>query len=113
MLRDGTDRHGRMLEGDYDVAEFSLSSFLIARDKGLPIVGIPIFPRRLFSMSQMWVHPDSPYRKPSDLIGKKVVKDRVFDTKSHTKPYRFGFTFCVLLFAFRVFLFVFGCIFIA
>ena len=73
MLRDGTDRHGRMLEGNYDVAEFSLSSFLIARDKGLPIVGIPIFPRRLFSMSQMWVHPDSPYRKPSDLIGKKVA----------------------------------------
>jgi 4,5-dihydroxyphthalate decarboxylase len=62
-----------MLEGDYDVAEFSLSSFLIARDKGLPIIGIPIFPRRLFSMSQMWVHPDSPYRTPRDLIGKKVA----------------------------------------
>jgi 4,5-dihydroxyphthalate decarboxylase len=73
MLRDGTDRHGRMLEGDYDVAEFSLSSFLIAREKGLPIVGVPIFPRRLFSMSQMWVHPDAPYRTPRDLIGKKVA----------------------------------------
>ena len=73
MLRDGTDRHGRMLAGDYDVAEFSLSSFLIARDNGVPIVGIPIFPRRLFSMSQMWVHPDAPYHTPRDLIGKKVA----------------------------------------
>ncbi len=73
MLRDGTDRHGRMLEGEYDVAEFSLSSFLIARNKGFPIIGIPIFPRRLFSMSQMWVHPDAPYHTPRDLVGKKVA----------------------------------------
>ncbi len=73
MLRDGTDRHGRMLEGDYDVAEFSLSSFLIAREKNLPIIGVPIFPRRLFSMSQMWVHPDSGFHAPRDLIGKKVA----------------------------------------
>ena len=73
MLRDGTDRHGRMLEGDYEVAEFSLSSFLIAREKNLPIIGVPIFPRRLFSMSQMWVHPDSGYWTPRDLIGKKVA----------------------------------------
>lgn len=72
-LRDGTDRHGRLLAGDYDVAEFSLSSFLIARERNLPIIGVPIFPRRLFSMSQMWVHPDSNYWSPRDLIGKKVA----------------------------------------
>ena len=42
-LRDGADRHGAMLEGMYDVAEFSMSSFLIAREKGIAITGIPIF----------------------------------------------------------------------
>jgi 4,5-dihydroxyphthalate decarboxylase len=72
-LRDGTDRHGRMLNGDYDVAEFSMSSYLMAKDRGLPITGIPVFPRRLFSQSQMWVHPDSNLRHPKDLIGKKVA----------------------------------------
>jgi 4,5-dihydroxyphthalate decarboxylase len=73
MLRDGRDRHARMVEGVYDIAEFSMSSYLIARAQGLPIIGIPIFPRRLFSASQMWVHPDSNLWTPEDLIGKKVA----------------------------------------
>lgn len=73
VLRDGTDRHERMLKGEFDVAEFSLSSYLMAKGRGMPISGIPIFPRRLFSQSQMWVHPKSDLRQPEDLIGKKVA----------------------------------------
>jgi 4,5-dihydroxyphthalate decarboxylase len=72
-LRDGTDRHGRMLKGEFDVAEFSMSSYLMAKGRGMPIAGIPIFPRRLFSQSQMWVHPDSNLFHPRDLLGKKVA----------------------------------------
>lgn len=72
-LRDGSDRHGRMLKGDFDVAEFSMSSYLMAKGRGMPITGIPIFPRRLFSQSQMWVRPDSNLWHPKDLIGKKVA----------------------------------------
>lgn len=72
-LRDGTDRHGRMLKGDYDIAEFSMSSYLMAKNRGLPFAGIPVFPRRLFSQSQMWVHPDSRLFHPGDLVGKKVA----------------------------------------
>jgi 4,5-dihydroxyphthalate decarboxylase len=72
-LRDGTDRHGRMLKGDFDVAEFSMSTFLMAKGRGMPITGIPVFPRRLFSQSQMWVHPESNYWHPRDLVGKKVA----------------------------------------
>lgn len=72
-LRDGTDRHKRMLKGDFDVAEFSMSSYLMAKGRGMPIAGIPVFPRRLFSQSQMWVHPDSNLWHPKDLIGKKVA----------------------------------------
>lgn len=73
-LRDGKGRHERMLhDGEFDVAEFSMSTFLMAKARGLPIAGIPIFPRRLFSTSQMWVHPDSGLHSPSDLIGKKVA----------------------------------------
>lgn len=74
LLRDGKGRHERMLhDGEFDIAEFSFSTFLMARERGLPITGIPVFPRRLFSTSQMWVHPDSGLHKPQDLIGKKVA----------------------------------------
>lgn len=73
-LRDGKGRHERMLhQGEFDVAEFSMSTFLMAKARGLPISGIPIFPRRLFSTSQMWVHPDSGLHSPKDLVGKKVA----------------------------------------
>jgi 4,5-dihydroxyphthalate decarboxylase len=72
-LRDGTHRHERMMKGEFDVAEFSMSTFLMARARGLPITGIPVFPRRLFSQSQMWVHPDSGFWHPKDLIGKRVA----------------------------------------
>ena len=39
-LRDGGDRHGRMLHGkEFDIAEFSMSSYLMAIDRGMPITG--------------------------------------------------------------------------
>jgi 4,5-dihydroxyphthalate decarboxylase len=72
-LRDGTNRHDRVLGGEFDIGEFSMSSYLMARDRDIPICGIPVFPRRLFSQSQMWVHPDSNLWHPKDLVGKKVA----------------------------------------
>ena len=73
-LRDGVDRHGRMLHGaEFDVGEFSMSTYLMAKGRNMPIAGIPIFPRRLFSQSQMWVHPESELWEPKDLVGKKVA----------------------------------------
>jgi 4,5-dihydroxyphthalate decarboxylase len=73
-LRDGTARHKRMLDDkEFDICEFSMSSFLMAKERGMDIIGIPIFPRRLFSASQMFVHPDSGIEHPKDLIGKKVA----------------------------------------
>ena len=72
-LQHGTDRHESFLRGQYDVAEFSMSSFLAAKTRGYPIVGIPVFPRRLFSTSQMWVSLDSQITEPSHLIGRSVA----------------------------------------
>ena len=72
-LRDGNGRHEEFLNGQYDVAEFSMSSYLMAKDQGYPIVGIPVFPRRLFSQSQMWVSADSAMTSASDLVGKRVA----------------------------------------
>ena len=58
---------------EFDICEFSMSSFLMAKERGMDIIGIPIFPRRLFSASQMFVHPDSGIEHPKDLAGKKVA----------------------------------------
>ena len=73
MLQHGTDRHELFLDGQFDVAEFSMSSFLAAKTRGYPIVGIPVFPRRLFSTSQMWVSRDSDMTEPVHLVGKNVA----------------------------------------
>ena len=73
-LRDGGDRHGRMLHGkEFDIAEFSMSSYLMAIDRGMPITGVPVFPRRLFSASGMFVRADSDMTEPKHLIGKRVA----------------------------------------
>ena len=71
--RDGEERHERMLQqGEFDVAELSLSSYLMAKSRGMPFTAIPVFPRRLFSLSQMWVNIEAGIERPFDLIGKKV-----------------------------------------
>jgi 4,5-dihydroxyphthalate decarboxylase len=42
-LRDGTYRHKRMLDDkEFDICEFSMSTFLMAKERGMDIVGIPI-----------------------------------------------------------------------
>jgi len=82
-LRDGVRRHGRMLhDHEFDVAEVSLSSYLIAIDKGLPFTAVPVFPRRLFSQSQMWVRSDSEIVHPRQLAGKKVLLNSLQTTLS-------------------------------
>jgi 4,5-dihydroxyphthalate decarboxylase len=69
----GVDRHERMIQkGEFDVCELSLSSYLMAKSRGLPFTAIPIFPRRLFSLSQMGVNVDAGIRTPKDLVGRKV-----------------------------------------
>jgi 4,5-dihydroxyphthalate decarboxylase len=72
-LAGGIDRHRGMLEGKYDIAEFSMSTFLMAVARKLPITGIPVFPRRLFTAGLIYVREDSPFTKPSDLKGRRVA----------------------------------------
>lgn len=71
--RDGTRRHERMLQqGEFEVAEVSFSSYLMARDRGAPFVAIPIVPRRLFCQSLFFCRRDAPIRGPQDLAGRRV-----------------------------------------
>lgn len=73
--RHGTARHRRMLiDEEFDVAEVSLASYLVARSQGRTnLAALPIFPRRLFSQNHIFVREDSNFFLPSDLIGKKVA----------------------------------------
>ncbi|MDH3444782.1 MAG: 4,5-dihydroxyphthalate decarboxylase [Deltaproteobacteria bacterium] len=72
-LKHGQDRHERMLQkSEFDICELSLSSYLIAKSRGMPFTGIPVFPRRLFSLSQMWVNNRAGINSPQDLVGRKV-----------------------------------------
>ena len=72
-LRHGGHRHERMLRDQaFDAAEVSLSSFLIAIAQGVPVIGVPVFPRRLFSQTQMFVNADAGIATPKDLEGRRV-----------------------------------------
>jgi len=72
-LRDGAHRHKRMLqEGEFDIAEVSLSSFVMAKARGLPFSGIPAFPRRLFSQTQIYTNDATGLTDPAQLSGKRI-----------------------------------------
>jgi len=57
---------------EFDISEMSASSFMIAKDKGMPFVGIPVFPARCFRHSYVFVRKDSGIKLPQDLQGKRV-----------------------------------------
>jgi len=59
-------------KNEFDICELSLSSYLIAKSRGMTFTAIPVFPRRLFSLSQMWVNTSAWIESPQDLIGKRV-----------------------------------------
>lgn len=72
-LREGAHRHERMLqEGEFDAAEVSLSSYVAACARGMPFTAIPVFPRRLFSLGQVFVNTRSPLSHPRDLAGRTI-----------------------------------------
>lgn len=70
---DSTTRHWRFLRnGDFDVAECSCSSYLVARDQDMPFDGIPIFLHRRFRHGFIFINTHKGIKKPEDLKGRKV-----------------------------------------
>jgi 4,5-dihydroxyphthalate decarboxylase len=63
----------RMARGrEFDVAEFSLSTYTVLRGRGEPLVAIPVFPSFMFRHSAIWVRDGAGIREPRDLVGKRV-----------------------------------------
>ena len=70
---DSATRHWRFLRrGEFDVAEVSASSYVAARDKGLPFRAIPVFPHRRFRHGFVFVNTAAGIRGPGDLAGRRV-----------------------------------------
>ncbi len=57
---------------EFDIAEMSLSSFLIARSQGLDMVALPVFPSRRLFQTELSYHADSRINGAEDLAGKKL-----------------------------------------
>ncbi|MGY1822806.1 hypothetical protein [Geodermatophilus sp. SYSU D00079] len=63
----------RMLKfGEFDIAELSLSSYVMTLSRGAPYVAVPVFPSRAFRHSGIYVRADSPIKDPSELAGATV-----------------------------------------
>jgi 4,5-dihydroxyphthalate decarboxylase len=58
--------------GEFEVAEMSMSSFLIARSQGADMVALPVFPSRRLFQTELSYHIDSGITKPQDLAGKRL-----------------------------------------
>ena len=66
-------RHWRMIRNlEFDVAELSMSNYLMAKYTGLPFAAIPAFLHRRFRHGFVFLNTAKGITKPTDLIGRKV-----------------------------------------
>ena len=57
---------------EFEISEMSLSSYLIARSRGVDMVALPVFPSRRLFHTELAVHLDSGVKEPGDLNGKRI-----------------------------------------
>jgi 4,5-dihydroxyphthalate decarboxylase len=71
---DSSTRHWRFLRGrEFDAAEVSCSSYMVASDQGLAnATAIPVFLHRRFRHGFVFINTTKGIKKPTDLIGKTI-----------------------------------------
>jgi 4,5-dihydroxyphthalate decarboxylase len=70
---DSTSRHWRFLRNrEFDMAEVSCSSYMLARDNDFPVRAIPVFLHRRFRHGFVFINTQKGILSPKDLIGKKI-----------------------------------------
>ena len=57
---------------EFEVGEMSMSSYLIARERGFDIIALPVFPSRRLFHTELSYNTDSGIEKPEDILGKRV-----------------------------------------
>ena len=58
--------------GEFEVAEMSMSSYLIAKAQGADMIALPAFPSRRLFQTELSYHVDSGITRPEDLAGKRL-----------------------------------------
>ena len=64
--------HDMVTSLPYDVGELTIANFVIARDQGVPIIGLPVFPNLFFPLTGVTVNRRAGIGGPSGLAGKRV-----------------------------------------
>jgi len=70
---DSTTRHWRFLRNrDFDMAETSASSYIVARGHDFPVNALPVFLHRRFRHGFVFINKQKGITKPTDLIGRRI-----------------------------------------
>lgn len=69
-------RHRAIIAGELDGGELSISSFILARLRGVPLRALPVFLSRRFRLRCMYCRTGSPVHHPSELGGRSVTVHR-------------------------------------
>ncbi len=81
---DSTTRHWRFIRNrDFDMAETSASSYVVAKDQGEPVTALPVFLHRRFRHGFVFINTQKGIKSPKDLIGRKVGIKSFLVTAGH------------------------------
>lgn len=69
-------RHRDIIAGQIDGGELSISSYILAHLRGVPLIALPVFLSRRFRLRCMYCRVDSPLSHPAQLAGKIVTVHR-------------------------------------
>jgi 4,5-dihydroxyphthalate decarboxylase len=81
---DSTTRHWRFIRNrDFDMAETSASSYVVAKDRGEPVTALPVFLHRRFRHGFVSINTQKGIKTPKDLIGRRVGIKSFLVTAGH------------------------------
>jgi 4,5-dihydroxyphthalate decarboxylase len=81
---DSTTRHWRFIRNfDFDMAETSASSYVVAKDQDVPVTALPVFLHRRFRHGFVFINTTKGITNPTDLIGKKIGIKSYLVTAGH------------------------------
>ena len=69
-------RHRAIIAGEIDGGELSISSYILACLRGVPLIALPVFLSRRFRLRCMYCRNSSPLRHPAELAGGKITVHR-------------------------------------
>jgi 4,5-dihydroxyphthalate decarboxylase len=56
----------------YDVGELTIANYVVAKDQGVPLIGLPVFPNLFFPLTGVTINTGAGIKSPGDLAGKRV-----------------------------------------